>query len=262
MNILKWFVAIAACFFICLVVLFFSKPRSILAQRSGAADSFYNREFAAQYILFETRDGEKISGWLFNRGKGSDLVVCFAGNSCNAGMYTEYACRDIGRSYLMLNYRGYGASTGNLTEKNMVQDACDAIAFYAPKLAPSKITLLGFSLGTGVAIQVADKCRQVSRLILVCPFDSMANTCLGSGFNIKKYLYDGNFDSIRFAPRLQQEVFVIYSKDDTTVRPEQTERLLSCFTCKPQVFVVNGGHSDVITQADTFKLINNIISGK
>ena len=232
-------------------------PRSILAQKTNIQDYFYNQSYKDNYINFTTSDGEILSGWFFNRGKGSPLVVCFPGNSCNAGMFTSYAENDPKRSYLMLNYRGYGSSTGHLNEKNMVSDACEALAYYSRELKTIDVSLLGFSLGTGVAIQVCAHSPEVNRLILLAPFDSMAAIC--GVTSPKKYFYTDFFESISYAPTITCPVHVIYSKDDTVVRPENTHCLLKTFKCPLYIHIESGSHSDIINKPSSKIHITNAL---
>lgn len=243
--------------FIAAVLWLFIPHRSILSQSSGTQDSVYNENYLSSYIQFRTSDGETLSGWFFNRGTGKELVMCFPGNSCNAGMFAVFAEADSARSYLMLNYRGYGNSSGTLTEENMVDDACEALSHFSSTLQTDEIKLLGFSLGTGVAIQVAARNPNVKQAILVAPFDSMASVCNLSG--IWKWGFKDLFMSVDYAPNLQCAVNVVYSEEDRTVRPESTRRLLQKFVHSVEITRVNGNHSQVISDPDNQFVIQRII---
>lgn len=232
--------------------------RSILAQASTLRDSVYNDVSARHYVFFQTSDGAQLSGWFYDRGEGSELVVCYPGNACNAGMFIEYAEADVARSYLMLNYRGYGSSSSLLSEENMVQDAKEALLHFSGRIKAEKVTLLGFSLGTGVAVQVAASGAPVARLVLAAPFDSMAHICGISG--VGRLLTKDHFDSVRFAPDVTCPVFVVYSREDSVVPPCNTGRLLSAFNIIPSVKVVNGTHGEVISHPDNRRLIIDVLN--
>lgn len=229
--------------------------RSVLAQ-SSCSDAVFNDEHIEQYVTFATSDGEKLSGWFFNRGKGGELVICYAGNSCNAGMFTGIARMDSGRSYLMLNYRGYGGSSGRLKEANMVADACEALLHFSRELQTERVTLLGFSLGTGVAVQVAARMPEVDKIVLVAPFDSMAAVAGVSG--LKKWILKDHFNSIEYAPSVKCSVHILSSTEDEVVRPVQTLRLAEAFTVPVQVVKVTGSHTDVIALPENWKIIDQM----
>lgn len=237
----------------------FVPHRSILSQSSGAQDSVYNEKYQSSYIQFRSSDGEELSGWLFNRGPSKELVMCFPGNSCNAGMFAVFAEADPDRSYLMLNYRGYGNSSGSLTEENMVNDACEALSHFSSSLQTDEIKLLGFSLGTGVAIQVAARNLNVKQAILLAPFDSMASVCNLRG--IWKWILKDHFMSVDYAHKVKCAVHVVYSEEDGIVRPEYTRRLLQHFACPVQVTRVKGSHAQVVSDFDNRAVIYKIISG-
>lgn len=230
--------------------------RSVLAQ-SSCSDAVFNDEHIEQYVTFATSDGEKLTGWFFNRGKGSELVICYAGNSCNAGMFTGIARMDSGRSYLMLNYRGYGGSSGRLKEANMVADACEALLHFSRELQTEQVTLLGFSLGTGVAIQVAARMPEVDKMVLAAPFDSMVAVTGVSG--LKKWILEDHFYSTEYAPSVKCPVHIIFSMEDMVVRPEQTLRLAATFKVPVQAVKVSGSHTDVIAMPENRKIIEQML---
>ena len=233
--------------------------RSILAQHS-CSDAVFNDEHIEQYVSFATSDGEKLSGWFFNRGKGTELVICYAGNACNAGMFASLAQMDSARSYLMLNYRGYGGSSGRLKESNMVADACEALQYFSRELQTERVTLLGFSLGTGVAVQVAARMSEVDKIVLVAPFDSMMAVAGVSG--LKKWILKDHFYSIEYAPSVECPVHILFSIEDTVVRPEQTQRLAAAFQVPVQAVKVTGSHSDVISLSENCKIIEQMLGGE
>ena len=219
--------------------------RSTLAQKCGGSDDSYNKNYYKYYVHFQTSDNETLSGWFFYRGQESNLVVCFPGNYCNAGMYITFAEHDKSQSYLMLNYRGYGASTGRLNEGNMVSDACEAIRYYKNKYDFKSVKLLGFSLGTGVAIQVAARTSGIQKIVLAAPFSSMADTCGLSG--IRKKFYKDHFNSLEHAPYISSPVYILYSEKDCTVVPESTKKLINALRAPLTIQKLLGTHNDIIT---------------
>ena len=251
----RYLLCVLAVFAVVVVGWVFIPYRSILAQEA-CSDAVFNDEHIKQYVTFATSDGEKLSGWFFNRGQESELVICYAGNSCNAGMFTDMARLDSTRSYLMLNYRGYGESSGRLKETNMVDDACEALRYFSRELQTERVTLLGFSLGTGVGIQVAARMPEVDKIVLAAPFDSMAAVTGVSG--LKKWILKDHFYSIDYAPSVKCPVHILYSIEDTVVRPEQTHRLVAAFRVPVQVVKVTGSHTDVIALQENQKIIEQM----
>lgn len=94
------------------------------------------------------------------------------------------ATKDTSRSWLFMNYRGFGSSQGEPSEKLIVEDACFSIRYVRSFVegAVGPLFLIGFSLGSAVATQVA-VAERPAHLTLVCP---MACICFSQSAPYKK----------------------------------------------------------------------------
>lgn len=115
------------------------------------------------------RNGIQLHGWLINPEK-ENLIVYYGGNGEEVSYNLESFRRIENHAVLLMNYRGYGESQGSPSEEHLVGDAL--ALFDEMRKSYSTIKLIGRSLGSGVAVQVASK-RPVHSLILVTPFDSV-----------------------------------------------------------------------------------------
>ena len=94
---------------------------------------------------------------------GPDAVVYFGGNAEDVSLdLPDLSSAFPNAAIYLLHYPGYGGSGGHPTEKSIV--AAAFILFDAVYPRHAKVTLIGRSLGTGVAIQVASQ-RPVTRLV-------------------------------------------------------------------------------------------------
>lgn len=170
-------------------------------------------------------DGVALRGWEVNPGRDRALVY-YGGN----GEGLDWLVPVIGRllpdhtSYLIA-YRGYGASEGTPGERVLTTDAL-AVFDHAAARHPGVVDVVGRSLGSGVAMQVAVR-RPVERLVLVTPFDSLVATAadLFPWLPVRRLLQD-RWDSAAAAPRLRSRVLVVRAGRDAVVRPARTDRLL------------------------------------
>ena len=125
----------------------------------------------------ETSDGVKIHGWWVQRD-GSPLVTLFLHG--NAGNITNRTPRiqeivAAGSSVLMLDYRGYGKSSGRPSEQGLYRDSEAGFIYLLGKgYRAEQIILHGESLGTAVAIDLASR-RPCAALILEAPFTSASD---------------------------------------------------------------------------------------
>lgn len=87
-----------------------------------------------------------------------------------------------------IDYRGFGHSTGSPTEAGVILDACTLVewAINVAGIPPSRIVLLGHSLGTAIVSGVAEKYVlkgvEFAGIVLVAGFSDLATML--SGYNI------------------------------------------------------------------------------
>ena len=125
----------------------------------------------AQALWVESQ-GERIKVWVVARPGGRALLY-FGGNAEDvAGNVESFSEAFPDRSLYLVNYRGYGGSSGRPSETALVADAL--AVFDHVRTQHADVAVMGRSLGSGVAVQLA-AARPVSRLVLVTPFDSLVN---------------------------------------------------------------------------------------
>ncbi|MEP7277957.1 MAG: alpha/beta fold hydrolase [Bacteroidota bacterium] len=108
--------------------------------------------------------------------KPKGVVLYFHGNRKNIGWYARYASNFTKNGYevWMMDYPGYGKSTGMLTEKRLYDYAEQLYLLATARFAKDSIVLYGKSMGSGIAAWVASRknCRQ---LILEAPYYSFTS---------------------------------------------------------------------------------------
>ncbi len=200
----------------------------------------------AERVELKAADGTALRGWFFNRGANTPLVAFYGGNAMNVGAFNDIAQADTARSYLLINYRGYGNSAGDPCEKDIVQDSCRCLQLARKKLgAPASVTLVGFSLGSGVATQVA-AAEKPDALILVCPFDSITEVACNMVPLFPRLIPLDSWKSVDYAPRITCPVTILRATHDSIVPPESTDALIRAFTAtKPAVYAFPCDHNGI-----------------
>lgn len=198
------------------------------SQAEDAAKAYEQLEAARLQLPME--DGVKLSGWFFNRGPEAPLVMMFGGNNMHVGGFLDVPLADASRSYLLLNYRGYGESEGEPSEERVVADACYAYDWAAAQLGghPASVAAVGFSLGSGVAVQLAAR-RPLSSLVLVCPFDSLEAVACDFVPLLPRLVLRDRFDSAAVAPSIRCPLVIFAAEHDSIVRPPHTQKLREAF---------------------------------
>jgi fermentation-respiration switch protein FrsA (DUF1100 family) len=136
-------------------------------------------------LLIPTPDGETLSAFLIrpaNRQYAQNVtILMFHGNAGNIGHRVPVAkilSDDIGCNVLMLQYRGYGLSSGSPNEKGLAIDAQTGLDYIRNRseLRNTKIVIYGQSLGGAVAIGLTAKNeadQDIAGLILENTFTSI-----------------------------------------------------------------------------------------
>lgn len=202
---------------------------------------------AASATDFALQRGDvTLRGWVVNPGRHR-AILYFGGNGesveGNRAMFERWL---PGHTAYLLAYRGYGASDGEPSEVALNADAL-ALFDHVRTLHPGQpIAAVGRSLGSGVASYLAAE-RPVSRLVLVTPFDSLAD--LGQAhyrWLPVKWLLRDRYPSTAHLADYEGPVLVVRAGRDDIVPPANTDRLIASLPRKPNVSVqANAGHNSV-----------------
>ena len=120
-------------------------------------------------------DGAILHGLHFQQPEPRGLVFFLHGNGGNLEDWTIGADFYQGVNYdmFMLDYRGYGKSTGKISsEQQLFDDVRAAWDHISPQYHDKPIVIYGRSLGTALATQLAQQVPH-DKLVLVSPFTSM-----------------------------------------------------------------------------------------
>ncbi|KAM5355209.1 hypothetical protein ACJ41O_001855 [Fusarium nematophilum] len=127
---------------------------------------------------------------LLKKDPESRLVLYFHGNAGHVAQAIRpdsyHALTDTSSYHVVaIDYRGFGHSTGVPSEAGVIQDASTLVewAINVAGIPPSRIVLLGQSLGTAVVSGVAEKYAlqgvEFAGITLVAGFSDLANLLLG-----------------------------------------------------------------------------------
>ena len=200
-----------------------------------------------QELSITTQDREKINA-IFFRGSGDDVVLYFHGNagSLNGWRHVGADFTRHGYSVLIIDYRGYGKSSGSISESGFYLDAEAAYATLLEDYGPENIIIYGRSIGTGVATYLASR-RACKGLILESAYTSL--TALASEklpLALPALFLTTRFNSMERAPSLKSPVILIHGADDTLIPKEHSQRLFEKITSKKKIFILpNGSHNDL-----------------
>jgi fermentation-respiration switch protein FrsA (DUF1100 family) len=250
MAVLKWLLIVVSVGYACGLAVLFLVQRSFLfpapttTRTTPQAAGFPDAE---EHVL-ATSDGEKVIVWHVPARPGHPVILYFHGNGdFLAGFFGRF--RDLiadGTGIIALSYRGYAGSSGQPSERGLLQDAAAAYAFATARYSADRIITWGFSLGTGVAVALADE-QPIGGLILEAPYTSALDVAaLSFWFVPVRLMMRDQFRSDERIGRVKVPLLIMHGTNDPVIPIALGERLFA-IAHEPKQFVrfAGGGHENL-----------------
>jgi fermentation-respiration switch protein FrsA (DUF1100 family) len=223
------------------------------------------RGVAYDDFTISTDDGEKLSVWWVPAPSPRGAMLVFHGNAGNISHRIDYALmfRSLGYSTLLVDYRGYGRSTGKPSEEGTYRDADAAWRWLTQTrgIPEKNIVLFGESLGGGVASWLAAR-HSPRALVLASTFTSAVD--LGAeayGFLPVRLISRFKYPTLARLRDVHAPVLVLHSADDDVI-PYAHGRRLYAAANEPKAFVeLAGGHNSgfVYTRPEWVKALEEFL---
>jgi len=174
------------------------------------------------------------------------LILYFHGNADNLQRWGNYAIDFTSLSYdiLMLDYRGYGKSTGTPSETILYSDAQVVLTWVQSNIPYSKLILYGRSLGSAVASHLATTTNP-DLLMLETPFDEL---------NSALYTFSSRytFPTKDFMPKVICKKVIIHGTSDWVVPLSSALRLKPLLKDGDQFVIIEGGSHNNLRDFDKY----------
>jgi uncharacterized protein len=158
-----------------------------------------------------------------------------------------------GMGFATFDYRGLGHSDGMPSEAAAVADASQFLLHIRRAFPGVRVHVVGRSLGTGVAIQLADL-QDFESLQLITPYDSLLEI-VRKRFPLVplRQLMRHHFDSISHCKKVVQSTKVLLAERDDVVPHECSERLMAAWPGPVSVQTIAGtDHYTIVERAETW----------
>lgn len=187
---------------------------------------------------------------------GGKAIVYFGGNAEDVSQNLHSFSRNFpDHALYLLHYRGYGGSTGTPTEQANHADA--ASLFEIVRAQHTDITVIGRSLGSGVAVRLASE-RPVSRLILITPYDSIEEIAASHyPYLPVRFLLRDRYESGKYAPNIKVPTILLAAENDEVIPRTSTEKLFGRFGkgVASLKTIAGAGHNDLETKSEYFEIL-------
>ena len=248
-RLLMYVVLVTAALGIGLFALIFFSQRSLIyfpQPRSNGDAAIMTLQSEAGPVLVSTHPAA-----------GPDAIVYFGGNAEDVSLdLPDFSSAFPSSAIYLLHYPGYGGSAGHPTEKSIL--AAAFALFDVVHSQHANVTLIGRSLGTGVAIHVASQ-RPVRRLVLVTPYDSLVDVAEEHyPFLPNRLMMLDKYDSWKYAPQVTAPTKIIVAGNDEVIPRASTERLRTRFKSGIVSYVVvpGVGHNTISNSRDYLRLLS------
>ena len=231
------------------IVLYFFQERFLFHPEKLPKDfQFqYENQEVKEYNL-EIKEGVVINGLHFKSKESKGLVYYLKGNSKSIKGWGKFAVDFTLHGYdvIMIDYRGFGKSTGKMSQQTMKDDALLVYEKLKKVVKEENIIVYGRSLGTGLVTKVASM-NNPKMLVLACPYFSMSK-------NVKRYL---PFIPLGLVMRYQMPTYkwikyvdcpikIIHGTNDKVIKFKSSLKLSKMKPAQTRLYpIIDGGHKNL-----------------
>jgi pimeloyl-ACP methyl ester carboxylesterase len=205
-------------------------------------------------LNFDVAPGVRINGLHFFREDSKGIILYFHGNTRSIKGWAKYA-RDFYRynyDVVLVDYRGFGKSTGKRAEEKMMQDMQFVYESLAGDYGEENLIVYGRSLGSGFAAKLASD-NNPRYLILDAPY-----------YNFKKVVerflpflplqivlrYHLRTD--KWIPKIKCHIYIIHGTKDWLIPIKHSEALQKLSPRKITLIRIHGGGHNNLSKFDDY----------
>ena len=248
------------------IFLYFFQERFIFHPEKLSKDFVfqYENQQVDEYNM-EIKPGVVINGLHFKVDKPKGVVFYLKGNSKSIKGWGKFAVDFTvhGWDVIMMDYRGFGKSTGRRTQEGMKEDVQAVYERIKNNVSEKYIIIYGRSLGTGLATKTAS-INNPRMLILACPYYSISN-------NIKRYLpflplglvLRFSMPTYKWMKYVRCPVKIIHGTNDKVIPMKSSVRLSKVNPDRTRIYpIIGGGHKNLHNFESYHRALKEILESK
>lgn len=208
-----------------MTALYFGQEKMIFHAARLPEDFRYESSQPYEDCTIRCPDGNTLNGLLFKATQPKGVVLYLHGNAGTIAQWgaigPDYTA--LGYDVLVLDYRGYGKSKGDIESESQFFD--DVTAAY--KMLESRyrnIVIVGYSIGTGPSAYLASKFRP-SALVLQAPYYNLVELADSRVPFVPDFLKKYRFETNLYLPKVKCPVYIFHGTDDKLIAFHHGKRL-------------------------------------
>lgn len=197
----------------------------------------------------ETQDGERLHGWFIPARDARGSVLFFHGNAGNISHRLEsiHIFNRLALNVLIVDYRGYGQSSGEVNEEGTYRDAQAAWDYLVDQrgIPADQVLVFGRSLGAAVGAWLASQAG-------VEPAGVIIESSFSSGLDMGRRLYPVlpvrlitriNYPVKEYVTRIRAPLLVVHSRDDEIIPFDMGQTIFAAANEPKTFFEMGGDHN-------------------
>lgn len=207
----------------------------------------YEYPFPFEEVNFEMEDGGSINGLHFRVPNTKGVVFYLKGNSRSLKGWGKFAKDFLSKGYdfFMIDYRGFGKSSGKRTEATLYNDAQTVYKWLSDQYPEEDIVLYGRSLGSGIAARIASWNRP-KMLILDSPYYSFLYQVQRYGFWLPlRWILRYKIRTDFFLKKVDCPIFILHGTQDRLISFKQGRMLHEQAANSQLIPIAGGGHNNL-----------------
>ena len=245
-----------------LAIVYFVQERFIFKPEKLKQDFKYKYDAPFEELFFDVEDGVRINGLHFTVEKPLGLILYFHGNSRSIKGWARYAKDFFRYNYdvVLVDYRGFGKSTGKRTEKDMLSDMQFVYDTLAVQYTEHHIIVYGRSLGSGFAAKIASD-NKPRYLILDAPYYSFTKV-IERFLPILpiRFLLRFHLRTDKWIRHVNCHTYIIHGTKDRLIPISNSEKLQALNPKKITLIrITGGGHNNLPSFNEYHNIIRDIL---
>lgn len=190
MRLVKYFFFLCGLLVLSLTGLYFNQEWMMMRYTPLPQEFTYPFAEKHEELFFDREDGGRVNALLYTVENPKGVVLYVHGRGGNMEYPWGKVHKDFSRrgyNTLIFDYRGFGKSTGAMTQDAFLSDALCAYDYLHERYPDKPMVVYGVSFGSGIATYVASK-RPATTLILEAPYYSMIDLIPRLGYMIPQWI--------------------------------------------------------------------------
>jgi pimeloyl-ACP methyl ester carboxylesterase len=244
------------------IAAYFLQEKFIFKPEKLSQDFKFKYDAPFKELFFDVEPGVRINGLHFYRKSPSGLIFYLHGNSRSIKGWAKYAQDFYRYNYdvVLLDYRGFGKSTGKRSEKEIINDMQFVYNKLAAQYSEQHLIVYGRSIGSGFATKLASD-NHPRYLILDAPyynFQKVVERFLP--FLPVRYVLRYKLRTDKWILNVKCHTYILHGTKDWLIPIRHSEKLQKLNPTKITLIHINGGgHNNLPTFPEYHNFIRDIL---